>query len=83
MTVVWGLDLGQIRWSKFRSSYMWNSAYYRRRTRFVVYQLAMILCTVSETLGSAALSGMRFQTLFRLPSIFESIDPLHFFDVYL
>lgn len=34
-----------------------NRDYHLRRTKFVVYQLAMILCVVSESLGTAALSG--------------------------
>lgn len=38
--VVWGLDLKEIQWSKFKSSYMWNTDYHRRRTKFIVYQLA-------------------------------------------
>ncbi|KAJ9632485.1 hypothetical protein H2203_000890 [Taxawa tesnikishii (nom. ined.)] len=45
-----------IQWSKFKSSYMWNTTYHLRRTKFIVYQLAMILCVVSESLGTAVLS---------------------------
>lgn len=56
MAVVWGLDLTEIKWSKFKSSYMWNNDYHLRRTKFIVYQLAMILCVVSESLGTASLS---------------------------
>lgn len=54
--VWWGLDLGEIQWSKFKSSYMWNNVYHLRRTKFIVYQIAMIFCVVSESLGTAALS---------------------------
>jgi hypothetical protein len=36
---------------------MWNNEYHLRRTRFAIYQLAMILCVVSESLGTAVLSG--------------------------
>jgi len=57
MAVIWGLDLAEIKWSKFKSSYMWNNEYHLRRTRFIVYQLAMILCVVSESLGTDALSN--------------------------
>ncbi|KAB8343074.1 hypothetical protein FH972_022668 [Carpinus fangiana] len=56
---LWGLHLGppEFRWGKFKSSYMFkNRDYHLRRTKFVVYQLAMILCVVSESLGTAALS---------------------------
>ncbi|OCK78616.1 hypothetical protein K432DRAFT_301607 [Lepidopterella palustris CBS 459.81] len=56
MAVIWGLELREIQWSKFKSSYMWNNEYHLRRTKFIVYQLAMILCVVSESLGTAALS---------------------------
>ncbi|KAK5169388.1 uncharacterized protein LTR77_005363 [Saxophila tyrrhenica] len=54
--VIWGLDLAEIKWSKFKSSYMWNSEYHMRRTKFIVYQCALIFCVVSESLGTAALS---------------------------
>lgn len=58
---VFGLHLGppDMLWSKFGSKYMFgNTDYHLRRTKFVVYQLAMILCVVSESLGTAALSGI-------------------------
>jgi hypothetical protein len=58
MAVIWGLDLKEMQWGKFKNSYMWNKEYHLRRTKFVVYQLAMIFCVVSESLGTAALSGM-------------------------
>lgn len=56
MAVIWGLDLKEMQWGKFKSSYMWNTKYHNRRTKFIIYQLAMILCVVSESLGTAALS---------------------------
>lgn len=41
---------------KFGSKYMFgNKDYYLRRTKFIVYQLAMIFCVVSESLGEGAL----------------------------
>lgn len=55
--VIWGLDLKEMQWGKFKSSYMWNSEYHLRRTKFIVYQCALIFCVVSESLGTAALSG--------------------------
>ena len=58
MAVIWGLDLREIRWSKFKNEYMWNDEYHLRRTKFIVYQIAMIFCVVSESLGTAALSGI-------------------------
>ncbi|KAF2476821.1 uncharacterized protein BDR25DRAFT_208746 [Lindgomyces ingoldianus] len=56
MVVIWGLDLKEMQWGKFKSSYMWNNEYHLRRTKFIVYQCAMIFCVVSESLGTAALS---------------------------
>ncbi|GAD97014.1 conserved hypothetical protein [Paecilomyces variotii No. 5] len=56
MVVIWGLDLREMQWSKFRSSYMFNRIYHLRRTKMIVYQLAMILCVVSESVGTAALA---------------------------
>jgi lipid-A-disaccharide synthase-like uncharacterized protein len=57
MTVIWGLDLKDMQWGKFKSSYMFgNRDYHLRRTKFGIYQGAMILTVVSESLGTAALS---------------------------
>jgi hypothetical protein len=74
MAVIWGLDLADMQWGKFKSSYMFkvytillssmnwtdtrpqNRDYHLRRTKFIVYQLAMIFCVVSESLGTDAIS---------------------------
>lgn len=57
--VIWGLDLGEMQWGKFKSSYMFkNRDYHLRRTKFIVYQCALIFCVVSESLGTDVLSGM-------------------------
>ncbi|KIW10674.1 hypothetical protein PV08_11638 [Exophiala spinifera] len=57
MAVIWGLDLRDLQWGKFKSSYMFgNKDYHLRRTKFVVYQIAMICCVVSESIGTAALT---------------------------
>ncbi|KAE8165151.1 hypothetical protein BDV40DRAFT_258820 [Aspergillus tamarii] len=56
MAVIWGLDLHEIQFSKFKGKYMFNRIYHLRRTRMIVYQLAMILCVCSESVGTAALS---------------------------
>ncbi|KAI1630206.1 hypothetical protein EDD37DRAFT_86901 [Exophiala viscosa] len=57
MAVIWGLDLKDMQWGKFKSSYMFgNKDYHLRRTKFVVYQIAMIFCVVSESVGTAAMS---------------------------
>jgi hypothetical protein len=58
MAVIWGLDLHDIQWGKFKSSYMFgNKDYHLRRTKFIVYQSAMLLCVISESVGTAALTG--------------------------
>lgn len=56
MVVIWGLDLNEIQWRKFKGSYMFSQEYHLRRTKMIVYQIAMILCVVSESVGTAALS---------------------------
>jgi hypothetical protein len=57
MPVIWGLDLKELQWGKFKGSYMFNRVYHLRRTKMIVYQAAMILCVVSESVGTAMLSG--------------------------
>jgi len=56
MPVIWGLDLREIQLWKFKSSYMFNTEYYLRREKMIVYQIAMIFCVCSESVGTAALS---------------------------
>jgi len=56
MPVIWGLDLREMQWGKFKGSYMFNQVYHLRRTKMIVYQIAMILCVCSESVGTAALS---------------------------
>jgi len=56
MAVIWGLDLRDMQWGKFKGSYMFNQVYHIRRTKMIVYQIAMILCVCSESVGTAALS---------------------------
>ncbi|KAL6718852.1 hypothetical protein ACLMJK_003086 [Lecanora helva] len=56
MAVIWGLDLREMQWSKFKSSYMFNTTYHLRRAKMIVYQIAMILCVCSESVGTAALA---------------------------
>lgn len=36
---------------------MFNQVYHLRKTKMIVYQVAMILCVISESVGTAALSG--------------------------
>lgn len=60
MAVIWGLDLREMQWAKFKSSYMFSKEYPYRPTKMIVYQLAMIWCVCSESLGTAALSRKLF-----------------------
>ncbi|KAA6411944.1 MAG: GPI ethanolamine phosphate transferase 2 [Lasallia pustulata] len=69
MAVIWGLDLREMQWGKFKSSYMFNTTYYLRRTKMIIYQCAMILCVCSESVGTAALSDYVDQQ-----SFIESLD---------
>lgn len=54
--VIWGLNLGEMQWSKFKSSNMFRKDYHLRRAKMIVYQIAMIMCVVSESVGTDALS---------------------------
>lgn len=63
--VIWGLDLRDMKWSKFGHTYMWkNKDYHLRRTKFIIYQLAMINMVVSESIGTAALTGQFHPRIF-------------------
>ncbi|KXL42119.1 hypothetical protein M433DRAFT_72222 [Acidomyces richmondensis BFW] len=73
--IVFGLDLGQMQWSAFKSSNMFgNRDYHLRRTKFIVYQCALIFCVVSESLGTNVLSDYIDQQQFiqsRAPGSYE------------
>ncbi|PQE33451.1 gpi ethanolamine phosphate transferase 2 protein [Rutstroemia sp. NJR-2017a WRK4] len=56
MAVIWGLDLKEMQWGKFKGSYMFNQVYHLRKTKMIVYQIAMIFMVCSESVGTAALS---------------------------
>jgi hypothetical protein len=58
MAVIWGLDLKELQWGKFKGSYMFNQVYYLRRTKMIVYQIAVILCIVSESILTSVLSSV-------------------------
>ena len=75
--VIWGLDLKEIQWWKFKSSNMWNNEYHLRRTKFIVYQLALIFCVVSESLGTAALSGTDSSNIVACRQSLSDVDRLH------
>lgn len=74
MAVIWGLDLRTMRWSAFKSSNMFgNKDYLLRRTKFIIYQCAMIFLVISESLGTAVLSDYLDQQS-DLQSRFPGID---------
>ena len=51
---------------------MFNKDYHLRRTKMIVYQIAMILCVCSESVGTAALSGL-------LPHTPNTLDDAKYF----
>lgn len=61
--VIWGLNLADIQWYKFGHSYMFAGTYHMQTTRMIVYQIAMIFMVVSESVGTAALSGKSLSRL--------------------
>lgn len=69
--VIWGLDLKEMQWGKFKGSYMFNKIYHLRRTKMIVYQMAMIFMVVSESIGTDALSG----TISTYPSQLHAHSP--------
>ncbi|TVY37741.1 hypothetical protein LOCC1_G006298 [Lachnellula occidentalis] len=54
--VIWGLDLKDMQWGKFKGSYMFAPTFHLQKTKMIVYQIAMLSCVVSESVGTAALS---------------------------
>ncbi|CZT40771.1 uncharacterized protein RSE6_00422 [Rhynchosporium secalis] len=56
MAIIWGLDLREIQWRKFKGSHMFSPIYHLQKTKMIVYQIAMILCVCSESVGTASLS---------------------------
>lgn len=68
MAIIWGLDLSELQWSKLKTSHMFDPTDYPlRRTKLAVYQAAMILMIVAESLGTAALSGTSSTSYHVLP----------------
>jgi hypothetical protein len=59
--VIWGLDLANLKWSSFSHANVFNPAYHNRKTKIITYQLAMVLCVVSESLGTDCISRYNSQ----------------------
>ncbi|CED84514.1 hypothetical protein [Phaffia rhodozyma] len=55
MPVIWGLDLKEIHPRKFKHSYMFAKTYHLQRIKFIIYQAAMILCVVGESLITSSI----------------------------
>ncbi|KII93998.1 hypothetical protein PLICRDRAFT_36214 [Plicaturopsis crispa FD-325 SS-3] len=55
MAVIWGLDLSAIRFSAFRHKQMFDKKWHLRGERFIIYQAAMLLCVVAESVATYAL----------------------------
>lgn len=62
--VIWGLNLGDMRWNAFKSSNMFRKDYHLRRSKMIVYQLAMTFCVISESVGTDALTAYADQQKF-------------------
>jgi hypothetical protein len=60
--VIWGLDLADLKWSSFSHSNVFNSNYHLRTPKIILYQLAMVLCVVSESLGTDCISRYNSQS---------------------
>jgi hypothetical protein len=56
MAVIWGLDLRRNAMGQIQKLQHVSKIYHLRRTKMIVYQIAMILCVVSESVGTDALS---------------------------
>lgn len=65
--IVFGLDLQAIKLSAFKGSNMFDRRYYLRPQRFITFELAMILTTVGDSLGSYCIDRyVRLQKAVRL-----------------
>jgi len=65
--IIFGLDLQAIKLSAFKGSNMFDRRYYLRPQRFIAFELAMILTTVGDSLGSYCIDRyVRLQKAVRL-----------------
>jgi len=61
MAVIWGFDLSQMSWSAFGHKKMFDRRWQLRRERFIVYQLAMLICLAAECTATYSLSKYEAQ----------------------
>ncbi|POY75549.1 hypothetical protein BMF94_1452 [Rhodotorula taiwanensis] len=52
---IWGFDLGELNFSAFKSSNMFDRRWHLRRERFVAYQAAMLICLAAECTATYSL----------------------------
>ncbi|KAF8579713.1 hypothetical protein K439DRAFT_1322482, partial [Ramaria rubella] len=53
---IWGFDLSEMSWSAFRPKQMFDKRWHLRTERFILYQLAMIICLAAECTATYSLS---------------------------
>ncbi|KIM92053.1 hypothetical protein PILCRDRAFT_185 [Piloderma croceum F 1598] len=56
MPVIWGFDLSEMSWSAFEHKKMFDPRWHLRRERFIVYQLAMLICLAAECTATYSLT---------------------------
>ncbi|KAL0573781.1 hypothetical protein V5O48_008168 [Marasmius crinis-equi] len=56
MPVIWGFDLSEMKWNAFAHRNMFDKRWHLRRERFVVYQLAMLICLAAECTSTYSLA---------------------------
>ncbi|KAF8315423.1 hypothetical protein DL93DRAFT_2196791 [Clavulina sp. PMI_390] len=54
--VIFGFDLADMRWSAFSSREMFSRRWHLRRERFIVYQIAMLICLAAECTATYSLA---------------------------
>ncbi|KAF4944652.1 hypothetical protein FSARC_14613 [Fusarium sarcochroum] len=70
-----GIHRDGAKWCKFKGDYMWkNKLYYRRRTKFAVYQIATALINVGQLLG---MSALKFMSYSKLPKTIDGYPDSH------
>ncbi|KAJ8508567.1 hypothetical protein ONZ45_g9177 [Pleurotus djamor] len=61
MVNIWGFELSEMKWSAFSSKNMFDKRWPLRRERFVLYQLAMLICLAAECTATYSLSKYEYQ----------------------
>ncbi|KAF9463464.1 hypothetical protein BDZ94DRAFT_1308769 [Collybia nuda] len=61
MPVIWGFDLSHMSWGAFGHRKMFDRRWHLRRERFIVYQLAMLICLAAECTATYSLAKYQSQ----------------------